>query len=180
MPPAPPMGGGVPQPPAYQPAPPVAPAPQPQAQPAPAPAPQANGLVTATTGDLFNNGNPVAIIVTGTQLVILSSTGAPILVENVPGLKHALVGDFDGDGTQDLALFSETHVWIARFNQMGAVHSGKVAMESVPTHMVTAPFTHDGRAVIMATTGEKIAFCVLHPSKGLVEVSSTSVPAMEP
>jgi hypothetical protein len=175
--------GRVAPPPAMQPqmAPPPVPQ-QPAAAPA-APAPQApaanpNAIRMSTAGDLFNNGNPMAIIVTGSQLVLMPAGGAP-MVDNIPGLRHAVVGDFDGDGTVDLALFTDSHVWIVRYSHLGGVPSGKVPLAEVPEHLVAAPFKHDGRTVLMSTTAEKITFYVLHPSRGLVEVGATTVPAIE-
>ncbi|HLN60232.1 MAG TPA: VCBS repeat-containing protein, partial [Symbiobacteriaceae bacterium] len=157
-----------------------------QAAPAVAPAgpsvlgiPATEIIRCATVGDLYNNGRPVAVVVTDNYLVLVPQGGAPV-VEEVPGIRHAVVGDYDGDGTEDLALFSDTHVWVNRYSEMGSVRSGKVALQTVPQHLVRAPFTTDGRAVLMSTAGEKISFYVLHPSRGLVEIAATPVPAIEP
>lgn len=187
VPPAPPVMN---QPPAFAPAvPPTPPAPPTnvanQAAPAVAVAgpsllgiPATEIIRAATVGDLYNNGQPVAVMVTDNYLVLVPQGGAPV-VEEVPGIRHAVVGDYDGDGTEDLALFSDTHVWVSRYSQMGSVRSGKVALQTLPQHLVRAPFTSDGRAVLMATSDEKISFYVLHPSRGLVEIAATPVPAIE-
>ncbi|HWI52241.1 MAG TPA: hypothetical protein VNT01_08865 [Symbiobacteriaceae bacterium] len=146
-----------------------------------APAPAATGTYKlATTGDLLNNGSPVAILVTEDRLTLLPAGGAPI-AEQIPGIRHAIAGDFDGDGTQELAVFSDTQVWVLRFSAHGSVPSGKVTLKEMPEFLARAPFTHDGgRTVLMSASTEKIVFYVLHPSKGLVEIASTPVPFIEP
>lgn len=160
---------------------PMAPAPAaPVAQVAAATLTAAGTYKLATTGDLLNNGSPVAILVTEDQLTLLPPGGAPI-VENIPGLRHAVAGDFDGDGTQELAVFSENQVWVLRFSAHGSVPSGKATVKEMPEYLTKAPFTHDGgRTVLMSVTTEKVAFYVLHPSKGLVEIATTPVPFIEP
>jgi hypothetical protein len=180
MPPAPPMPfSGIP---------PVAPAVQaaaaaaaPVVAPAPAPvaAPVADRIRMATAGDLFNNSDPLSVIVTEQKIVLMMNGGAA-RVEEIPGVRHAVIGDFDGDGTQDLVLINDTHVWVLRMSPTGSIPSGKVALSHVPEHLTVAPFTRDGQAVLMETTAEKITFYVLHPAKGLVEVGATTVPAFEP
>jgi len=198
--------GAAPMPPAPQPAAPVfttpapapmAPAPAPMAPTpapmAPTPAPMAPAtqvaaatLATteayklATTGDLLNNGQPVAILVTENQLTLQVPGAAPI-VEAIPGLRHIVVGDFDGDGLQELAVFNDTQVWVLRFSAHGSVPSGKVTLKEMPEHLSRAPFTYDGgRTVLMSATNEQITFYVIHPSKGLVEIAKTPVPFIEP
>lgn len=193
-PPVPPNFRPAPPQPMAQPAPPPMP-PQPMAQPAPAPVappvapaaqvaaaavPATDAYKLATTGDVLNTGTPVAILVTENQLMLTTPGGAPV-IEQIPGLRHAIPGDFDGDGTQELAVFNETQVWVLRFGAHGSVPSGKVTLKEMPEHLMKAPFTHDGgRTVLMSVTTEKITFYVLHPSKGLVEIASTPVPSIEP
>jgi len=143
-------------------------------------APATETFRLATLGDLFNNGSPVAVLATDNQLMLMTPGGAPV-VEQVPGLRHAIPGDFDGDGVQELAVFNDTQVWVLRFSTHGSVPSGKVTLKQMPEHLVKAPFTHDGgRTVLMSVTAEKVTFYVLHPSKGLVEIASTPVPPIEP
>lgn len=183
LPPVPPMSqtGTMAPPPVAQPAftpPTPAQAPQAPATVSPAPA-TADNIRMAAAGDLYNNGQPVAVIVTENRLVIVHNGGA-MKVEEVSGVRHALVGDFDGDGTQDLALFSDSHVWLVRFGPMGSVPSGKVPVQTMPEHLILAPFTHDGRSVLASLSRERATFYVLHPSKGLVEVCGTALPLMEP
>jgi hypothetical protein len=196
--------GAAPMPPAAQPAAPVfttpAPAPIAPAPIAPTPAPAAptpapmapatqvaaatltttEAYKLATTGDLLNNGQPVAILVTENQLTLQVPGAAPI-VEAIPGLRHIVVGDFDGDGLQELAVFNDTQVWVLRFSAHGSVPSGKVTLKEMPEHLTRAPFTYDGgRTVLMSATTEQITFYVIHPSKGLVEIAKTPVPFIEP
>lgn len=169
----------APAPVAFTPPPPAAPQVQ-AAAAALTPVPTGLGAIRSVTGgDLYNDGTPVAIYATDAHLLILPSGGAP-RIEAISGLQHVLLGDFDGDGTQELALFSDTHVWIMRFSQFGGIPSGKVALPQVPDHLTRAPFTHDSRAVLMSATSDTIRFYVLHPSKGLVEIGSTTVPQIDP
>jgi hypothetical protein len=134
----------------------------------------------ATVGDVLNMGTPVAVLVTDNQVMVLTPGGAPI-VEVVPGLRHAVIGDFDGDGRQELMVCDDTQVWVLRYSVHGSVPSGKAMLKELPEHLTKAPFTHDGgRTVLMSTTSEQIKFYVLHPSKGLVEIGSTTVPPIEP
>jgi hypothetical protein len=198
MPPRPPVAPVSPAPqPGYMAPAPVAPAPAAppvppaqvvaQAAAAVAPPPAASGsalgaasgetIRSATVGDIFNDGTSVTVLVTENHLVILPSAGSA-RVEAIPGLRHAIIGDYDGDGTQDLMLLSDTQVWINRYSVLGAVSSGKVALQEVPEHLVRAPFTRDGQAVLMSTTAAKITFYIHHPARGLVEVGTTSVPSI--
>lgn len=158
-----------------------APAPvAPSAQVAAATLPATGTYKLATTGDLLNNGAPVAVLATEDQLTLMLPGGATI-VEQIPGLRHIVAGDFDGDGLQELAVFNESQVWVLRFSAHGSVPSGRVTLKEMPEHLIRAPFTYDGgRAVLMATTSEQITFYVIHPSKGLVEIAKTTVPFIEP
>jgi hypothetical protein len=134
----------------------------------------------ATAGDLLNNGTAVAVLVTEDQLTLQVPGAAPI-VEAISGLRHAVVGDFDGDGLQELAVFNDTQVWVLRFSAHGAVPSGRATLKEMPEHLTRAPFTYDGgRTVLMSATTEQITFYVIHPSKGLVEIAKTPVPFIEP
>jgi hypothetical protein len=154
-------------------------APTAQVAAATAATPATDKIRMAVAGDLFNSGDPLTVIVTDQKLVLMMNGGAS-RIEPIPGVKHAVIGDFDGDGTQDLALLSDTHIWVLRLSAMGSIPSGKVALSHVPENLTVAPFTREGQAVLMETTKEKITFYVYHPARGLVEVGTTTVPAFEP
>jgi hypothetical protein len=130
----------------------------------------------ATVGDLYNNGEPVLVVVTD-QRVLLVSPNGQMRVEQVPGVRCAVVGDYEGDGTQELLLLTDAHVWVVRFSSHGSVPSGKVALERVPDSLSRAPFTNDERTVLMETAADKVTFYVLHPARGLVQIASAPVDA---
>lgn len=203
MPPAPPMMGQTPPPPgrpAYgvppvpQPMPPQQPQPPaPQAMPQP-PAPQAAAATMpasplsgyaalpairmATAGDLLNNGTSIGLMVTDEQLTLITPNG-PIRTESIPGIRNAIVGDYDGDGTHELALFTDTQMWILRFGEFGSIPGGRIALKELPENLSRAPYTSDGRTVLMSATAERITFYVVHPARGLVEIAATPAPAIE-
>lgn len=139
---------------------------------------QGEAILTATAGDLLNSGKPVAVLVTEQHLVLIPAQGTP-RVENIPGIRHAVVADFDGDGTNELLLVNETQVWVTRFSETGSVPSGKVTLQQVPENLTLAPFTRDGQAVLMQVTKETVFFYVQHPARGLVQFASAPVPAIE-
>lgn len=132
----------------------------------------------AAAGDLLNNGTPIALMVTDEQLTLITPNG-PIRTEQIPGIRHAIVGDYDGDGTTELAIFTDTQMWVLRFGEFGSIPGGRVALSSLPENLTRAPYTSDGRTVLMSATEERIAFYVVHPSRGLVEIASTPAPAIE-
>lgn len=183
MPPAP-----TPQPMSPQPMPPQPMAPQPMA-PAPAPVPAAapapaflslgvpagETIHMVTSGDILNNDHPVFVVVTDSHIIIVPENGAPRL-ERQEGVRHAVVGDWDGDGTFELALFSDSEVWVLRTGETGSVSSRKVSVPNVPKHLSVAPFVRDGQSVLMSVSEERVTFYKLHPARGLVEAGSTLVP----
>lgn len=141
--------------------------------------PAGETIRVAAVGDLYNNGGSVAVFASENHLALVGSGSAP-KVERVEGLRHAIIGDYDGDGTNDLALFTESQVWVVRYSGTGSVPTAKVALEVVPEHLSRAPFTHDGRTVLMAANTKAITFYVLHPSRGLVEIASVPTPDIKP
>lgn len=163
--------------PAPQPAPVAAPqVPQAQVAATVAALPTAQAVRLATFGDLYNDGSSVAVLVTDTQLILLPVGGAP-RVEEIPGIRQAVVGDFDGDLTQELAVFTDSHVWVIRFSSIGSVHGGKAALQEAPGNLFRSPLTDsEGRTVLMSINPDKIGFYRLHPARGLVEVGSSTLP----
>lgn len=155
------------------------PAPAPAPAPAPVPAPVGGNILFATAGDLLNNGRSVAVLVTEQNLILMPAGGAQRAEPN-PGIRHAVVADFDGDGTTELLLVNDSQVWVTRFSETGSVPSGKVSLQQVPENLTLAPFTRDGQAVLMQVSKEAITFFVHHPARGLVQFASTPVPAIEP
>jgi len=168
----------MPPAPAPQPAAPLPPQAAPAPQPALEPLPTTQPVRLATSGDLYNDGTSVAVLVTDSQLILLPVGGTP-RVEEIPGIKQAVVGDFDGDGTCELAVFTDSHVWVIRFGAFGSVHGGKAALQEVPSNLFRSPLTDDGRTVFMSIAGDKIGFYRLHPAKGLIELGTSPLPDMK-
>lgn len=130
-------------------------------------------------GDLFNAGEPIAVLATDERVLLIAPGAAP-KVEAISGARHLVIGDYDGDGTQELAVITDTHVWPIRFGPAGSVPGGRCPIQELPLQITKAPFTSDGRTVLMSVTAHKISFCVLHPARGLVEIAAVEVPAIEP
>lgn len=179
-----------PAPPAWQapPPPPVSPAVASTAAAAPAVQPALAGsvalpvgeeLLSISRGTLYNDGQSVSAIALENHLVLVTAGGST-KIEEIPGLRFALIGDYDGDGTQDLAIVTGDKVWIQRYSALGMVVGGKVNLTVVPDNLTLAPFTYDGRSVLVTVTKEKVSFNVLHPARGLVEIGSAPVPVLEP
>lgn len=126
----------------------------------------------SSTGALTSSSQPVTVFATDEYLVILPPGGIP----RVEKIRHAIVSDYDGDGKQELALMADKSIWLVKNGEVGSASNLIESSTPAPEHLIKAPFTYQGRTVLMSVTQERIAFYLLDARSGLVEVGSTPTP----
>lgn len=138
-------------------------------------------------GDFHNSGELKAII-TAEKGLLMVDDNSDVKQYNVPGLRHTLVGDWDGDGKNEAALIAQAsgktkaEVWRYTADGSGDQQMGSFEAPNFPDSPMPSYLTINKRKLLLGIEKTEIAgklpvaLYSLDPAKGFARELSLPIP----